>query len=68
MTSLYEEDKEAVFYRSSEELVDKVRFWLRHEDARRRVAEAGWRRCASSGYDIYSRMREWLKQLDTIRP
>jgi spore maturation protein CgeB len=60
LLTLYEEDREAAFFSSAEELVDKARFYLHNDAARRRVAEAGWRRCTTSGYDIYSRMREWL--------
>jgi spore maturation protein CgeB len=60
LVTLYEEDSEAVFFGCAEELVDKAGFYLQNEDARQRVAEAGWRRCTISGYDIYSRMKEWL--------
>jgi len=59
--SLYTEGKEAVFFSSSDELVDKARFYLGHDAARRTIAEAGHRRCTTSGYDVHSRMREWLK-------
>lgn len=67
MQSLYVEDKEAVYFSSADELVDKARFYLAHDDARRRIAEAGRLRCISSGYDIYSRMREWLSVVESIR-
>lgn len=38
---LFEEDREAVFFDSSEELSEKLRFYLQHEEIRRRIAEAG---------------------------
>jgi spore maturation protein CgeB len=38
---IYEEDREAVFFDSQEELCDKLKFYLAHEDIRRRIAEAG---------------------------
>lgn len=60
MQSLYEEDKEAVYFGSPAELVDKARYYLANDAARRRIAEAGRLRCIKSGYDIYSRMTEWL--------
>jgi glycosyltransferase involved in cell wall biosynthesis len=38
---LFEEDREAVFFDSSEELSEKLRFYLQREGIRRRIAEAG---------------------------
>jgi spore maturation protein CgeB len=38
---LFQEDREAVFFDSPDELSDKLRFYLVHEESRRRVAEAG---------------------------
>jgi hypothetical protein len=63
LLTLYREDKEAVFFSSAEELVDKAGFYLRHPDLRDEVARGGERRCLTSGYDIHSRMREWLALL-----
>lgn len=39
--ALYEEGREAAFFGSDEELRDKVEFYLRHEDLRQKVAQAG---------------------------
>jgi hypothetical protein len=67
MRELYREGAEAEFFESSEELSDKARFYLAHEDIRNRIAEAGRRRCLSSGYDIYSRIKQWLADLNEWR-
>jgi spore maturation protein CgeB len=40
----FELDKEIVCYSGAEELVDKVRYYLDHEDERAAIAEAGFRR------------------------
>ena len=64
MQRLYEEDKEAVFFDSAAELTEKVRYYLHHDSGRGQIAEAGYRRCTRSGYDIYSRMREWLREVE----
>jgi hypothetical protein len=63
MQELYREGAEAEFFQTSEELSDKARFYLAHEEARSRIAEAGHHRCLSSGYDIYTRIRQWLADL-----
>ena len=60
MQEFYYEGKEAEFFESPEEFIDKVRFYLRNEAARERIAAAGYARVKSSGNDIYSRMRQWL--------
>lgn len=40
----YIPDREMVFYRSTEELVRKVLYYLVHDDERRRIAKAGYER------------------------
>jgi len=67
MQALYEEGKEAEYFASPGEFADKARFYATHDDARRRVAEAGCRRAAASGYDIHSRMRQWLADVAAWR-
>jgi hypothetical protein len=60
---LFEEGREAEFFDSPEELIDKARFYLEHEDLRRAFAEAGRGRCLRSGYDYRSRMRWMVEQV-----
>jgi spore maturation protein CgeB len=61
--SLYEEDREAVYFETAEELLDKVRYYLAHDETRRRIAEAGYRRATGSGYTWRDRMAECLRLL-----
>jgi spore maturation protein CgeB len=44
LPSLFEPDREVIAYESSEELVDKIGYYLAHESERERIAEAGRRR------------------------
>ncbi len=67
MLGLYEEGKEAEYFSSVEEFVDKARFYVENDEARKRIAGAGYKRCMSSGYDVYSRMRQWLKDIEEWR-
>jgi spore maturation protein CgeB len=61
----FEEGKEAEFFRSAEELLEKVRFYVRNNGARERIADAGCRRCISGRYAYIYRL---ANTLDTIRP
>ena len=63
MQGLYCEGKEAEFFDSPEEFMDKVKFYLRSEKERKRIAAAGYARVVGSGNDIYSRMRQWLEDI-----
>jgi hypothetical protein len=63
MQEVFEECKEAEYFSSPEEFVDKVRFYLKHDSVREKIARAGQLRVTSSGHDIYSRMKQWLEDI-----
>jgi spore maturation protein CgeB len=63
---LFEEGKEAEFFASTEELVDKARFYSSDESARLRVAGAGFERCGKSKYAYIHRLAGVLSELDRI--
>ncbi len=58
--ALFEEDREAVYFSSDDELLEKVRWYLAHEDERARIAEAGRRRCWTGGYTYERRLEDVL--------
>jgi len=62
---LFEEDREAVFFRAREELVEKCRYYLSHEDERSAIARAGYERCIRDGYGQPARMKFMLEILLT---
>lgn len=63
---LFEEDKEAVYFSSNEELLEKVRYYLEHEEERKAIALAGRQRCLDSGYSHHDRLRFMLEQVRGI--
>ena len=67
METLYEEGKEAEYFASSEELIDKIRFYLSHDEAREQIAKRGHERCLRSGYDVVSRMHQWISDIMEFR-
>lgn len=61
--ALFEEDREAVYFSSDDELLEKVRWYLAHEDERARIAEAGRQRCWTGGYTYERRLEQVLAHL-----
>jgi spore maturation protein CgeB len=61
--ALFEEDREAVYFSSDDELLDKVRWYLAHEDDRARIARAGRQRCWTGGYTYERRLEQVLAHL-----
>jgi glycosyltransferase involved in cell wall biosynthesis len=59
--SLFEEGKEAEFFDSDDELVDKIRHYLAHPQERERIAAAGRERFLRSDYTRRARVRQMLK-------
>ena len=62
-TEFFKEDKEAVFFSSKKELVEKVHYYLEHPEQRKSIADAGRQRCLNSGYSFHDRLNEILKIL-----
>jgi spore maturation protein CgeB len=64
--AFFAEGKEAEFFASDEELVDKVKFYTTNESARLSIAQAGYRRAVDSRYAYVHRLRAALAQIDRI--
>ena len=61
--SYFTEGKEAEFFSSPEELFQKARYYLTHEDERTSIAEAGHERCLQSGYTHQDRVEQILGKI-----
>jgi len=60
---LFTEDKEAVYFSGNKELLEKVSYYLSHDDERNKIAEAGYRRCINSGYTYDDRIKDIIDNL-----
>lgn len=67
MQEFYREGYEAEFFDCPAEFLDKARYYVNNESARKRIATAGYARVIASGNDIYSRMRQWLSDVTRWR-
>lgn len=61
--SLFEEGKEAEYFSSNEELLEKCKYYLLHEDHRESIAVAGRKRCETSGYSNKKAIKKMLDEV-----
>lgn len=59
--SMFEENKEAVYFSSKEELLEKCKYYLVHDSERKSIALAGRKRCITSGYSNEGMIRSAFK-------
>lgn len=62
LASMFEEDKEIVFFRSKEELVDKIKYYLSHDEEREQIAKAGRERVLKDGHEVKDRVMQVMKE------
>lgn len=67
LVKLFEPNKEAMFFRSSHELLGNLRNLIQDSNLRSSIAEAGYNRVYADGHDVYSRMNLWLKQVIELK-
>ena len=63
---MFEEGREAEYFDSEEELLDKVDFFLSHPVERQRIARAGYERCMRSGYSNHDQLRGILRDVEAL--
>ena len=59
----FKEGEEAVFFDDNNELYDLVKKYLADDKARRKIAEAGRKRCIKSGYNHRIQLQKMLSIL-----
>lgn len=64
--SMFEPDKEAVYFNTSKELVEKTLYYLKHEEERERIAKAGYDRLMRDGHEIGDRVQQILDRFQEL--
>ena len=62
--AFFESEKEAVYFSSPEEFVDKYTFYLRNDSSRKKIAEAGYQKILKSGFTYRNHIENMLKAID----
>jgi spore maturation protein CgeB len=62
--SFFEEDKEAIFFDTIEELKDKLSFLKKHPDLIESIKSKAKLRCLTSGYSYLDRTAQLMKFID----
>lgn len=63
----FAEDKEAAYFSTPEELKQKIDFYLKNEDKRKAIAEAGYLRLINSDYNYDDRVKIFLNVFEEIK-
>jgi hypothetical protein len=66
LATLFVEGRDAAFFRTEEELLSKLVFYIGKEAERKSIAEAGYGRVWGDGHDVMSRVKqltEWIIEL-----
>lgn len=61
--NLFKDKEEAVFFSSDEELLKLCKYYLSHEEERKKIAIAGRNRCLSSGYSNYETLKKVIESI-----
>ncbi len=62
LRELFELDREVIGFDTIDECIDKTRYYLAHEQQRREIAAAGFRRATTD----YTPAKQWQRIIDTI--
>jgi spore maturation protein CgeB len=65
--AMFAENREAAFFSGLDELWDKVMYYLSHEEERRSIALAGYRRVTSAKNTYRDRVATLLDRIDDVR-
>lgn len=64
LLQLFNENEEACFFSSNEELVEKAQWLIDNPDIREQIARAGLRRVWADGHDVGSRAQSFLSAIE----
>ena len=64
---MFKEGGEAEYFHDKEEMMDKIRYYLTHDDEREKIAKAGYERLLRDGHEVTDRAGEIIRTFEEIR-
>ena len=66
LASMFEPDKEAVYFKTPDELVEKAKYYLEHEEEREKIAKAGYDRLMRDGHEVGDRVQQIMEKYNEV--
>lgn len=67
IASMFEPDKEAVYFSSKEDFVKQVKFYLEHDEKCEKIGQAGYKRLMQDGHEVKDRVEQIIKCFEKIK-
>lgn len=65
--SLFEPDKEAVYFKDNNELISKIDYYLSHDEERKQIALKGYERVIQDGHEIRDRAEQVIRTYERLK-
>lgn len=66
IAAMFEDGKEVVLYRNEQEFVDKIIYYLEHDEERIKIANAGYERVMRDGHEVCDRIKQVMLVYEKI--
>lgn len=67
LASLFEEGKEIIFYRDKQDFLEKIIYYINHDEERNQIAAAGRRRLLKDGHEILDRAKQIITDFKELK-
>ncbi len=66
LTEIFKEGEEIALYEDEEELVDKIRYYLQHENERIKIAQNGYKAVIARGHTYDARCKQLISVVESV--
>jgi spore maturation protein CgeB len=67
LDSMFNEGREAEYFRNGDELLEKAKYYLENESEREKIAESGYQKLLAVGHEVKDRAEQILKVYQQLR-